>query len=64
MAGTRLWRGKWVGSLDHPEDWPPDWEHSGIESKVAWYEIADDLPQTKTEESEYLNAARERKGRS
>jgi hypothetical protein len=50
-----------VGTLDHPEDWPPTWEHSGIESKVPWYEISDDLPQTTTEESEFLNAAHERK---
>jgi hypothetical protein len=50
-----------VGTLDHPEDWPPTWEHSGIESKVPWYEICDDLPQTTTEESEFLRAARERK---
>ena len=41
-----------VGSLDHPEDWPPTWEHSGIESKVPWCEIHDDLPQTTTEESD------------
>ena len=50
-----------VGTLDHPEDWPPTWEHSGIESKVPWFEISDDLPQTTTEESEFLKAARERK---
>ena len=51
-----------LGSLDHPEDWPPTWEHSGIESKVPWYEIHDDLPQTTTEQSEFLKAAWERKG--
>jgi hypothetical protein len=50
-----------VGTLDHPEDWPPTWEHSGIESKVPWYEISDDLPQTTTEESDFLKAAHERK---
>jgi len=50
-----------VGTLDHPEDWPPTWEHSGIESKVPWFEISDDLPQTTTEESEFLKAAHERK---
>jgi hypothetical protein len=50
-----------VGTLDHPEDWPPTWEHSGIESKVPWFEISDDLPQTTTDESEFLKAARERK---
>ena len=50
-----------VGTLDHPEDWPPNWQHSGVESKVPWYEICDDLPQTTTEESEFLKAAHERK---
>ena len=50
-----------VGTLDHPEDWPPTWEHSGIESKVPWYQICDDLPQTNTEESEFLKDARDRK---
>ena len=53
-----------VGSLDHPEDWPPTWEHSGIESKVPWYEIGDDLPQTTTEESEFLQKAQARKTKS
>jgi len=49
-----------VGTLDHPEDWPPTWEHSGIESKVPWFEISDDLPQTTTEESGFLKNARDR----
>lgn len=49
-----------VGTLDHPGDWPPNWEHSGIESKVPWYTISDDLPQTTTEESEFLIEALER----
>ena len=50
-----------VGTLDHPEDWPPTWEHSGVESKVPWFEISDDLPQTTTQESGFLAEARERK---
>jgi hypothetical protein len=50
-----------LGCLDHPEDWPPNWEHSGIESKVPWYRISDNLPQSTTEESEFLKEARERK---
>ena len=49
-----------VGTLDHPEDWPPNWEHSGIEGKVPWHLINDDLPQTKTEESEFLKEAQKR----
>ena len=53
-----------LGTLDHPEDWPPTWQHSGIESKVPWYRISDDLPQTTTEESEFLKAVHERKGLS
>ncbi len=53
-----------VGTLDHPEDWPPTWEHSGIESKVPWFAINDELPQTTTEESEFLRRARERKAKS
>ena len=53
-----------VGTLDRPEDWPPTWEHSGIESKVPWFEIGDDLPQTTTEESGFLKTARERKASS
>ncbi len=49
-----------IGTLDHPEDWPATWQHSGIESKVPWYTISDDLPQTRTEESEFLQEARRR----
>jgi hypothetical protein len=50
-----------VGTLDHPEDWPANWEHSGVESRVPWYEIHDDLPQTTTGKSEFLKAAHERR---
>ena len=48
----------WVlfGSLDRPNDWPltrdGDWgslAHVAIETKVAWYEIADGLPQKSSE---------------
>ena len=53
-----------VETLDHPEDWPPTWEHSGVESKVPWFEISDDLPQTTTEESGFLKTAREREASS
>ena len=44
----------WVsaGSLDHPEDWPlskpATWGpviHGHVDSKVAWQEIGDGLPQ-------------------
>ena len=47
-----------IGTLDHPEDWPPDYGHSGIESKVPWHVIADDLPQKRTDEGEFFKAAK------
>ena len=39
-----------VGTLDHPENWPPNASHGGIESKVPWEVITDDLPQYTTDE--------------
>lgn len=39
-----------IGTLDHPEDWPPDEAHSGIESQIPWDIIHDDLPQWRTED--------------
>ena len=39
-----------AGNLDHPEDWPPNEGHSGIESRVPWDHIHDDLPQWRTED--------------
>ena len=47
-----------IGTLDHPEDWPPDSHHNGIESKVPWHVITDDLPQRRSDESEWLEAAK------
>ena len=38
-----------IGSLDHPEDWPPN-EHRAVESQLPWLTIADDLPRTRTED--------------
>ncbi len=49
-----------IGTLDHPEDWPPDYGHGGIESKVPWHVISDDLPQRRTDESEFVEAAKAR----
>ncbi len=49
-----------IGTLDHPEDWPPDGRHAGIESKVPWHVITDDLPQIRTDENEFVEAARAR----
>ena len=39
-----------VGSLDHPEDWPPD-HHGGIESQMPWLDIHDDLPRIRCRDS-------------
>jgi hypothetical protein len=39
-----------VGTLDHPEEWPPDDCHTGIESRIPWDIIHDDLPQWRTED--------------
>jgi hypothetical protein len=38
-----------IGSLDHPEDFPPTC-HCGIESQLSWLKIDDDLPRRKTED--------------
>jgi hypothetical protein len=47
-----------IGTLDHPEDWPPDSHHNGIESKVPWHVITDDLRQQRSDESEWLETAK------
>ena len=49
-----------IGTLDHPEDFQPTSHHNGIESKVPWHVIADDLPQKRTDESVYFQAAQAR----
>lgn len=43
-------------SLDHPEDYAPA-VHGGIESKLPWLEILDDLPRTTCPESRSLQEA-------
>ncbi len=45
-----------VGTLDHPEDWPPT-QHSGIESQIPWLVIHDDLPRMRTDEEPDFIAA-------
>jgi adenylate cyclase len=45
-----------TGSLDKPEDYAPA-AHSGLESKVPWLEIVDDLPRTTCAESRSLQEA-------
>jgi hypothetical protein len=48
--------GVMIGSLDHPEDFPPK-SHSGIESQVPWLKIDDGLPRWTTEDDPYFIAA-------
>ncbi len=45
-----------IGSLDHPEDWPPTL-HCGVESQVPWLTIDDDLPRVRTEDDTDFIAA-------
>ncbi len=40
-----------IGSLDHPEDWPPNAHHMGVESQVPWLDIHDDLPRVRCQDS-------------
>ena len=47
-----------VGTLDHPEEWPPNEAHSGIESQISWNIIHDDLPRWRTEDDPDFNAAK------
>jgi len=43
-------------SLDNPEDYAPSW-HQGVESQLTWFQIHDDLPRTRCEESPTLQAS-------
>lgn len=47
-----------IGTLDHPEDWPPNESHSGIESQIPWDIIHDDLPRWRTDEDPDFLAAK------
>ena len=52
--------GVMIGSLDHPENFPPtNGNQLGIESKVPWFNIDDDLPRWRTEDDPEYLAARE-----
>ena len=42
--------------LENPEDYAPTW-HQGVESQLPWFEIHDDLPRTRCEESPMLRSA-------
>lgn len=46
----------YIGTLDHPEEWPPTLGHSGIESRIPWDTIDDGLPCWRTEEDPELIA--------
>ena len=47
----------YVATLDHPEEWPPTLCHSGMESRIHWDIIRDDLPCWNTEDDpEYIKA--------
>ena len=48
-----------IGTLDHPEEWPPNAAHTGIESQIPWNVSHDDLPRTRTEEDPDIIAAKE-----
>ena len=48
--------GVMIGSLDHPEVFPPK-SHSGIESQVPLLKIDDGLPRWTTEDDPYFIAA-------
>jgi|SRR5687767_7467616 len=55
-----------VGSLDHPEDWPltrsATWGpvvHGHVDSKIAWQEFGDGLPQRTGETAIYRQEAEE-----
>jgi len=47
------WVGVKTASLDHPELFPPTW-HLGIESKLPWLDVQDDLPRVRCSESPEL----------
>ncbi len=47
------WLGIKTASLDHPEEFAPTW-HLGIESKMPWLEIHDDLPRVRCSDSPEL----------
>jgi hypothetical protein len=45
-----------TSSLDEPENFAPS-VHSGIESKISWFDILDDLPRTRSADSKVLQEA-------
>ena len=57
FKGSDLWSAS-IGSLDHPEDWPPS-VHGSVESQIPWLTIHDDLPRMRSEEHPLFIAAQE-----
>ena len=49
----------YIATFDHPEDWPPTLGHSGMESKIPWDSINDDLPCWETESDPEFNKSRD-----
>lgn len=47
-----------VATFDRPDDWPPNLYHTGIEGKVPWHTIADDLPQQPSDASRFVRDAK------
>jgi hypothetical protein len=47
-----------IGTLDHPQEWPPTGDHMGIESQVPWNVIYDDLPRVRTDDDPATVAAK------
>ena len=43
-----------IGSLDNPENFPPDRYHMGVESQLPWLDIRDDLPRIRTDEHPFF----------
>ena len=49
----------YIATLDHPEEWPPTLCHSGMESKIPWDTISDELPCWETGSDAEFNKSRE-----
>ncbi len=50
--------GIYIATLDHPEEWPPTLWHSGMESRIPWDTIHDNLPCMETESDPEVNKIR------
>jgi hypothetical protein len=44
-----------IATLDHPGEWPPSLWHSGMESRIPWNTIYDNLPCWDTDGDPELN---------